>query len=438
MLTLDKKKIAQLKFFLDEINYNSIINEYIQKPISPIILNSLEKKASIFIELFYLHRVVLLKDAQKFIGKNYLKDLLTLGLIIRDGDKLKPKYEITSINGYYFIFSYEITKNFDYTYYGPASLLLTKYLPLNCKVGNILDLGTGTGLHAILLSKNASQITGVDISKKTVNTANFNVILNNVDDVVKIVEGDLFSPFKHQKFDLIIANPPVVPIPNNYKYPLSGAGGEDGLLFLKKILLVLENYMTTNGSSIILGYTPGDLNAPFIVKEIKKIIKINKLDVKILLLQRDLIEHEILYRSLYLALCNPKLILDHESEMRRIYSQINASYVYNYLLKIKRSSTAKLKIIDLAKRKKKYRKVKISVMTSFETLEFLFRNYFQNKIYERVIETFEIMQKFHKTFNLPYNKNIFLPLCVSYMKLGRKKEAAYALSKAKRRSLVRI
>jgi release factor glutamine methyltransferase len=82
-------------------------------------------------------------------------------------------------------------------------------------VGNILDIGTGSGCIAISLKKNLpwAQVSAVDISADAVQTAKQNAKLNEVE--VNFIEADILNlPPKHSllttQYSLLISNPPYV------------------------------------------------------------------------------------------------------------------------------------------------------------------------------------------------------------------------------------
>jgi release factor glutamine methyltransferase len=78
----------------------------------------------------------------------------------------------------------------------------------------VLDLGTGTGIQAIqAIRYGAQSVIAVDINPAAIACAKENAILNNVADKIQVKESDLFSSLSGEKFDLIIANLPVVDFP---------------------------------------------------------------------------------------------------------------------------------------------------------------------------------------------------------------------------------
>ena len=75
----------------------------------------------------------------------------------------------------------------------------------------VLDIGTGTGIQAIkAVLAGAKHVDAVDIYKHAVECAEYNVRLNGASDKIRVFESDLFSNTPRNKYDLIIANLPIV------------------------------------------------------------------------------------------------------------------------------------------------------------------------------------------------------------------------------------
>ena len=74
--------------------------------------------------------------------------------------------------------------------------------------GDVLDLGTGTGVCAVFAARHARRVVAVDINRTAVRCAALNAGLNQ--QAVDCRHGDLFAAVDGQRFDTIFFNPPFV------------------------------------------------------------------------------------------------------------------------------------------------------------------------------------------------------------------------------------
>lgn len=130
----------------------------------------------------------------------------------------------------------------------------------------ILDMCTGSGCIVLSLlhySNHCSGI-GVDISKEALEVATENVSAIAAmkrsnpwsEDTIKLIHSDLFSKVPHERFDIIVSNPPYIAsavIPTLMEEvrehePMSALDGmEDGLFFYRKIVSESRNYLKKEG-----------------------------------------------------------------------------------------------------------------------------------------------------------------------------------------------
>jgi hypothetical protein len=90
-----------------------------------------------------------------------------------------------------------------------------------------LDIGTGSGVQAFLAAAHSGSVVGVDRNPRAVNLAAFNAQLNGLTNVT-FLEGDLCSPVRDRRFDLIVANPPYVISPESrFVFRDSGLKGDE-------------------------------------------------------------------------------------------------------------------------------------------------------------------------------------------------------------------
>lgn len=72
----------------------------------------------------------------------------------------------------------------------------------------VLDMGTGSGVGAVIAARYARQVAAVDINPAAVRCARANILLNHLEDRVEVLEGDLFAPVAARRFDVVLFNPP--------------------------------------------------------------------------------------------------------------------------------------------------------------------------------------------------------------------------------------
>jgi len=109
----------------------------------------------------------------------------------------------------------------------------------------VLDLGTGSGVLAILASKlGAENVVATDISERAIRIARRNAELNGVEIDFRV--GDLFDAVRDELFDLIICNPPMTPSPT--QLPRFTWGGVDGRLILDRVIDGAPNHLRDSSS----------------------------------------------------------------------------------------------------------------------------------------------------------------------------------------------
>jgi len=152
-----------------------------------------------------------------------------------------------------------------------------KYIKkLNINNPKILDLCTGSGAISIVLKKELNaQVFASDISRKALKVAKENSKLNNVN--INFIKSNLFKKINEEKFDVIISNPPYIPIKgeiqtNVKKEPkIALYSGKYGLCHINKILREYKKY-TKNKFLIALEIYD---NHPKLLEKYLKELKIN-------------------------------------------------------------------------------------------------------------------------------------------------------------------
>lgn len=72
----------------------------------------------------------------------------------------------------------------------------------------VLEIGTGSGAIAAVAAKKTHSVVATDVSPYAIQCAKRTLQLNDVEDRVVLLQGDLFNPIHGVTFDCILFNPP--------------------------------------------------------------------------------------------------------------------------------------------------------------------------------------------------------------------------------------
>jgi release factor glutamine methyltransferase len=118
---------------------------------------------------------------------------------------------------------------------------------------DVLDLGTGSGLLAIEAARLGGRVTAVDISRWALAVTWCNALLNG--RTLRVRHGDLASAVPGRRFDLVLANPPYVPAPD--QTPPRGIArawdaGPDGRRLIDRICDSAPTVLQPTGALLIV------------------------------------------------------------------------------------------------------------------------------------------------------------------------------------------
>lgn len=155
-----------------------------------------------------------------------------------------------------------------------------KDIKMQNKETSVLDIGTGSGAIAIVVSKETNaKVVAVDISSKAIGIAKQNAISNSAN--IEFIESDLFQNLGGRKFDIIVSNPPYIESSvietldeevksNEPKLALDG--GADGLDYYREIIKQTSRYLTKHGRLYFeIGYNQAEAVSKLMEKDFKNI-----------------------------------------------------------------------------------------------------------------------------------------------------------------------
>ena len=139
---------------------------------------------------------------------------------------------------------YKIHQEKDMYHFNSDTEILGKYLRINER-DTVLDVGTNNGALLFYASLfNPKLLVGIDIFEEVINIARDNLKMNNVEASLYTSK---FQDFKHDKFSIIISNPPYFNSLNetNNKYLL--AARHENHLTLDELFSNTDRLLETEG-----------------------------------------------------------------------------------------------------------------------------------------------------------------------------------------------
>ena len=137
--------------------------------------------------------------------------------------------------------------------FGMDAVLLSGFAKVK-KGESVLDLGTGTGILPILLDAKTEggHFTGLEIQPESADMARRSVILNNRQDKIDIVTGDIknaLNIFGAASFDVIVTNPPYMNQNNGITNPESpkAIARHELLCSLEDVIRQTRSLLKVNG-----------------------------------------------------------------------------------------------------------------------------------------------------------------------------------------------
>lgn len=111
----------------------------------------------------------------------------------------------------------------------------------------IVDLGTGSGAIAIALAHHLpnAAITAIDVSSEALAIASGNAESNAVSHCIRFRLGDLFDAVTGEQFDIVVSNPPYVPLTDHdslavevrdHEPAIALFAGNDGLDIYRRLI----------------------------------------------------------------------------------------------------------------------------------------------------------------------------------------------------------
>jgi methylase of polypeptide subunit release factors len=228
--TDDRETIDQLRAALDAAGYTAHAVERLltadgqrvprTADALPLQLRLLRpgERLSTLVALFYLGAEVPTDGAASALAPARLERLAAAGLVAVDGERtralvdLVPTEELLVASDRFEGGSFAEDRDEVLGLTPPTRALAS--LTVRRPVERALDLGTGSGVLAILAAAHAQRVVGVDLNPRALAFAELNAALNGFENV-EWRRGDWLAAVEDETFDLVVCNPPYLISPDS-------------------------------------------------------------------------------------------------------------------------------------------------------------------------------------------------------------------------------
>jgi HemK-related putative methylase len=207
------------------------------------------------IELFIDGRQISRDRLTAHVSSGFVSSAIEMGLLHEDGQHVRSELCLFPCYGKY-IATDRAHKNKAINQvmwlWGESFLLggIVKRVPRR----RAIDIGTGSGIHAILASDHSDHVVAADVNPRALEFARFNAALNGISNI-EFILSDVFESIPGS-CDLLLANPPYAPDAAAAAGDNFWSGGEDGTEILERIVRALPSRLDPNGECHIIGLFP--------------------------------------------------------------------------------------------------------------------------------------------------------------------------------------
>jgi methylase of polypeptide subunit release factors len=214
------------------------------------------------IRALFLQLPVSTSDAVGALGHRGVDALAATGLA-DVGDDVDPRARVLPIHDLLLAadgYTSDVEDPPDYVAgYTPTSRLCDSLTP-RPRVARALDVGTGSGVHALLAASHARSVVATDVNPRALAYTTLNAALNGVTNI-ECRAGSLFEPVEGESFDLITCNAPYVVSPENrWAYRDAGLRADE---ISERLVREAANHLADGGfATLLVSWLADDEDAP--------------------------------------------------------------------------------------------------------------------------------------------------------------------------------
>lgn len=222
----------------------------------PLVLWALARQPgpdALLARLFAYDDRVPLDGAARALGPGLLDALVAAGVVaLRDG-LVAARLRLTPFEGLLLLSDPPEAGPDAVMGPGPTTVMLARLVPPT--PGAVLDVGCGAGTLALVAAaRGASRAVGVDLSTRAVRLSRVNARLNG--SAAEFRAGDLLEPVRGERFDLVVSQPPYVPLPPGLSPTVYLHGGARGDELALRFAAAFPAALREGGRAVLLFDAP--------------------------------------------------------------------------------------------------------------------------------------------------------------------------------------
>jgi methylase of polypeptide subunit release factors len=205
------------------------------------------------IRTFFLVQPVPVAELTRAIGERGAGALEAAGVATIVGDEVVPAMRILPVADLYIASDddprHEGDLRPDFVAAYTAATRLCDSLTPRPEIERALDVGTGSGVHALLAARHAKHVVATDVNPRALSFTELNAALNALRNV-EVREGSLFEPVAGETFDLVTCNAPYVVSPESrWAYRDGGFSADE---VSERVVLTAAEHLNDGGYAALL------------------------------------------------------------------------------------------------------------------------------------------------------------------------------------------
>ena len=358
------EELTELGQYLNDIGYADCFYSYVNMPFQfRDCLTFLHKARSILprdtrivIRLLALGERVGTEEIKLTGLQRFIQPLLAGGILLEEsgGSVLRTNdVRCQVVDGCYLFVSQNTNGGDILAYFGEDSIKLSRHL-IGFPSQSALDFCCGSGIQSILMARRGMNVMGVDIHADVLRLAIINSRINQVHHMIRFVNSSIQEFVPDEPFDVIVANPPLVPIANDLKYSIVGDGGESGLVITSAIIEKIHCIRNPQARAVIIGMCLGSGDKPEILSWLKTFLVTQSTSTTVFLINK----FNATYMSVGLAYTSH--LYSGESyntcfkQMLELCQRRNADCFYAFMIKLQRGvCKSNINVIPIYKKSEK-------------------------------------------------------------------------------------